>query len=116
MDSIEINHNNMPAAMMQLFVKLDRIEKLMLQSKLQAAPAPKADPWLSLQQLCDHLPSKPAKQTVYGWICHKSIPFHKKGKRVFFSLAEIDAWLASGRNQTMQEIASEVNNFLSTGK
>ena len=31
-----------------------------------------------------YLPDRPAKQTVYGWVFQKKIPYHKKGKKLQF--------------------------------
>lgn len=41
-----------------------------------------ADRWFNVEGLCNYLPDKPAKQTVYGWITQRYIPYHKKGERL----------------------------------
>jgi excisionase family DNA binding protein len=71
--------------------------------------------WLSLNELCDYLPDKPAKPTVYGWVSKGEIPHHKKGKKLYFLKSEIDVWLQSGRRKTMAEIEAEAESQL-TGK
>lgn len=60
--------------------------------------------WLSVEDLMKYDPSKPAKATIYGWVHYKSIPFFKKGKRIFFRRDQIDEWLNSNRKQTAVEI------------
>lgn len=50
-------------------------------------------PYLSIDQLCVYLPTKPAKQTIYHWTSSRTIPFHKQGKTIYFKRAEIDAWI-----------------------
>jgi hypothetical protein len=74
------------------------------------------DAWLSLAELCDYLPDKPAKPTVYGWIHHNIVPCHKKGKKLYFLKSEIDIWLKQGRKKTVAETACEVEQYLSTKK
>jgi len=48
------------------------------------------------------------KQTVYGLIHQRKIPFFKKTKRVYFSKSELIKYLHSGRKKTIQEIEAEI--------
>lgn len=65
--------------------------------------------WLSLEELCDYLPGKPAKSSVYAWVAAKRIPFHKNKntKRLIFHKPAIDLWLSAGREKTVEEIEAE---------
>jgi len=87
-----ITFNDVPEAMTYLIEKFDRLENL-----IESAVSPKTDEvqWMDIDALCEYLPDKPAKQTVYGWVCKKTIPFHKKGKKLQFLKSEIDRWLLS---------------------
>lgn len=87
-----ITFNDVPEAMSYLIEKFNRLENL-----IESAVSPKTDEvqWLDIDALCEYLPDKPAKQTVYGWVCKKIIPFHKKGKKLQFLKSEIDRWLLS---------------------
>lgn len=58
---------------------------------------------MNVDELCDYLPAKPAKQTVYGWVCEKFIPYHKKGKRLQFMKSEIDEWLLKDDSENTEE-------------
>ena len=61
------------------------------------------DRWLSLTELCEYLPDKPSKATIYGWVHFKKIPYYKKGKALFFKKSEIDRWLQEGsKNSTFE--------------
>jgi predicted DNA-binding transcriptional regulator AlpA len=40
-----------------------------------------------------------AKQTIYAFIGAKSIPFYKKGKKLFFSRVEIENWIKAGNGK-----------------
>lgn len=55
---------------------------------------------MSIAQLIEYLPEKPAKQTVYGWVNDRKIPYEKHGKRLFFVKSEIDEWLDNGRKMS----------------
>ncbi|NMC60244.1 MAG: hypothetical protein GYA51_12810, partial [Candidatus Methanofastidiosa archaeon] len=39
------------------------------------------DSLLSIEQLVNYLPEKPARQTVYGWVNTRRVPYEKYGKR-----------------------------------
>lgn len=54
------------------------------------------DKWLNLEELSKYIPDHPARQTVYGWIGQRLIPYHKKGKRLQSLKSEIDGWLING--------------------
>ena len=59
--------------------------------------------WLNLTELCEYLPDKPSKATIYGWVHFKKIPYYKKGKALFFKKSEIDRWLQEGsKNSTFE--------------
>jgi len=54
-----------------------------------------SEQWLNLTDLCNYLPGKPKKVTVYKWVRKRLIPFHKSPgqKKLRFSKSEIDNWL-----------------------
>lgn len=111
---VEITFEQLPQAVKQLFNKLENIERLLAEKDSQ--PLTIKDAWLSLAELCEYLPDKPAKPTVYGWIHHNIVPCHKKGKKLYFLKSEIDEWLKQGRKKTVAETACEVEQYLSTKK
>jgi len=55
------------------------------------------DSLLSIEQLIDYLPEKPARQTAYGWVNDRKIPYEKYGKRLYFRRSAIDRWLNNCR-------------------
>ena len=95
-----ITFNDVPEAMSYLIEKFNRLEDL-----IESTVSPKNDEvqWLDIDALCEYLPDKPAKQTVYGWVCKKNIPFHKKGKKLQFLKSEIDRWLLSDESQQEEQ-------------
>ena len=100
MDDKTITFNEVPGAISNLIQKIDNLEEL-----IEMSLSPKKDEviWMNVDELCDYLPSKPAKQTVYGWVCEKFIPYHKKGKRLQFIKSEIDEWLLKDDSENTEE-------------
>lgn len=90
-----VTFNNLPEAVSLLLAKVERLEA-MLCSPTGGQDSPQIE-WMSIDALRDYLPSKPAKQTVYGWVSRKVIPHHKRGKAVMFKKSEIDTWIEQGK-------------------
>ena len=92
--------------------KADKIIKALTDNKKIITP----DEWLNIKQLCNYLPDKPAKPTVYGWVSRRLIPYHKKSKSLSFLKSEIDVWMRDGLHitakQMAKEIAKETDSFL----
>ncbi len=51
--------------------------------------------WMSIDQLFDYIPTHPIKQTIYQWVRHGKIPYHKIQGNLIFLKDEIDQWLLS---------------------
>lgn len=87
--------------------------KKILSDKRAEQPT-ESERWFDLLGLCEYLPDKPAKATVYGWITRNEIPYHKRAKKLYFLKSEIDEWLRAGRKKTVGEIQAEADAFLQT--
>jgi excisionase family DNA binding protein len=109
----EISFNDVPKAVAHLINKVEKIETLLNAKQPQAE---EADKWLNLDDLCKYHPDHPAKPTVYAWIGQRSIPYHKKGKKLMFLKSEIDSWLKEGRRKTTAEIQAEAEQFVISRK
>jgi len=72
--------------------RLSNIENLLLEIKHNKKEI-EADQWFDLNELCDYIPDKPSRATVYGWVHSSKIPVHKGGKKLRFLKSEIDNWL-----------------------
>ena len=107
---MEISFDQLPKAVSNLQETVNDIKRLLLEKSNPTQPEP--DRWLDLTELCNYLPDKPVKPTVYGWVHHSLIPCHKKGKKLFFLKSEIDGWLKQGRKKTLAEAATEADNYL----
>jgi len=109
MFSDELSFNDVPKAVAHLINKVEKIETLLItnQPKVQ-----EGDQWLNLNDLCKYHPDHPAKPTVYAGIGQRSIPYHKKGKKLMFLKSEIDNWLKEGRRKTAAEIQAEAEQYV----
>ena len=52
------------------------------------------EPWVSVDDVSRHL--SVAKDSIYRWIEHKSLPAHKVGRLWKFKLSEVDDWVRAG--------------------
>lgn len=106
----EISFNDMPQALAYLIGKVNKLEALLNESVFQSY-GQESDRWFNLQELCEYLPDRPARQTVYSWIGQRLIPYHKKGKKLQFLKSEIDNWLKSDKRKSLSEIQAEAEQF-----
>lgn len=109
----EISFNDVAKAVAHLIRKVEKIETLL---NAEQTAKPEGDQWFNLDDLCKYHPDHPAKPTVYAWIGQRSIPYHKKGKKLMFLKSEIDAWLKEGRRKTAGEIQAEAEQFVTSNR
>lgn len=88
----QITFDNLPESISELIFKVDQL--LLIQS----APQDEPDKLMTLQEIINYLPEKPARQTVYGWVNDRKIPFEKHGKFLYFRKSTINNWLNNGRH------------------
>ena len=51
--------------------------------------------WHNVDEVADHL--QVTRETIYVWIAERHMPAHRVGRRWRFDLAEVDAWVRSGK-------------------
>lgn len=93
MDKEIITFDNLPKAIAELNRKIDMI----LSGSLKIHRKENEERLMSIEQLIDYLIDHPARQTVYGWVNYRLIPYEKHGKRLYFKKSAIDLWLENGR-------------------
>jgi len=54
--------------------------------------------------------------TIYHFTSTRSIPFFKRGKRLYFSKDALMEWVKEGKVKTISEIEIEANTYLTVGK
>ncbi len=53
-----------------------------------------------------------AKSSVYGLVHQKKIPFHKVGKKLYFSKVSVLEWIKNGKHNTKSEIEAKADEYL----
>lgn len=109
-----LTFEQLPQAVSMLINEVKEM-KLLLQTS-QTTIVESSDRWLNLEELCQYLPDRPAKQTVYGWIGQHAIPYHKKGKKLQFLKSEIDNWLKTDKRKTAAELHAEALQYVNSRK
>lgn len=110
----KITFDTMPDALSEILSRLGNLEIMMSNiNKPNCSPVVE-DQRFNIQELCEYLPTKPKKQTVYGWVSAKppKIPYHKKGE-LYFLKSEIDAWLAEDGRSTGQDLMAQAQAYVS---
>jgi excisionase family DNA binding protein len=100
-----LSFNEMPQAIEYLINKVASLSDTL--ERLGTSKTPETDVWMTIDDVVLYLPDNPSKQTVYAWVCQKTIPCNKIGKRLYFLKSDIDEWLKNGRRKTAGEIAIE---------
>lgn len=54
--------------------------------------------------------------TIYNKVHRNELPYMKRGKRLYFSRAELHEYLKAGKNQTNDELIEEVEIYLESKK
>ncbi len=72
------------------------------------------DVMLSIKEASQLL--KVAVPTIYHYTSVRSIPFFKRGKRLYFSKDALMEWVKEGKVKTVAEIELEANTYLTMGK
>jgi excisionase family DNA binding protein len=109
-----ITFEKLPEAIGYLIGKVEALERT-LQTKNEQTIIPTTK-WLNIDELKEYLPDRPAKATIYGWVCSRQIPHHKGGKKLRFLQSEIDEWLATGKRKSESELTAEAENYCKTKK
>ena len=86
--------------------RLNNIESLLFDIKSlleeQQTNSEQKDKFLTIEQAADFLHL--AKQTIYGKVCNREIPFMKQGGRLYFSKQDLVDYIKDGRKKTMEGI------------
>lgn len=53
-----------------------------------------------------------AKPTIYSLTSKRKIPYFKKGKKLYFKKSEILVWIEQGKQKTVSEEKSEMDEYL----
>ena len=115
MEQVEQVFFNVPLSKLEPIFKR-WVKEAQTELQLPTNKQTESDRWLDLNELIAYDPEKRSKPTFYGYVHEKSVPFHKRGKKITFLKSEIDIWLKSGRKQTKSEIEAEDGQYLTNKK
>lgn len=59
---------------------------------------------------------KLSKPTLYGLVHKRTIPFSKKGKRLYFQKQQLLDWIDSGKRETKSSLQSKADVYLSKNR
>lgn len=93
-----LTFEQIPEAISQLFLRLDRLETLI---KEKSNP-PEPEQFLDVNEVGELL--RLSAQTIYGLVHTRQIPHSKKGNRLYFKKSELQQWMQDGRRKTISEI------------
>ena len=102
-----LSFDSLPQVVYDLNAKIDSI-MLLLQS---AKPDVKESDLLTINEAALFL--NLSKNTLYNKVNKNELPYMKKGKRLYFSRAELITYIKSGKISSINEIQELTNNFLS---
>lgn len=100
---------NLPTQVNRLSIKMDNIEKLLLEKKEKQQSEPK-DQLLTVEQTAKFL--NLTIPTIYSKVSRKELPVMKQGKRLYFSLFELTEYVKRGKKLSNYEIEQEANKYL----
>lgn len=75
--------------------------------KHQLVNQEETDKFFSLDEASNFL--QLAKQTLYSFTSQRTIPFIKKGKKLYFRKSDLENWLNDGRKQSKAEILTSLD-------
>ena len=106
MEDIKVSFDQLPMVTLQLRDEVRELKSLVL-ALTSANETDKPKTWLNLTELCEYLPDHPTKQTVYGWVSNRTIPYYKVGRRLSFLQKEIDDWVAGTYKKTADQMRQQ---------
>jgi excisionase family DNA binding protein len=105
---MEMTFDSLPKAVTQLINKVDNLERLLMERAI--SDKPKTDTIFDIGEAADYC--RLSKPTLYSLVSQRSIPFSKKGKRLYFSEMDLLDWIKQGRRKTQTELQEEAANYI----
>ncbi|NOZ35655.1 MAG: helix-turn-helix domain-containing protein [Chlorobi bacterium] len=106
---MDLLFENLPTQVNQLSIKMDNIEKLLLEKNEQQKTEPE-DQLFSVEQTAKFL--NLTIPTIYSKTSRKELPVMKQGKRLYFSKFELIEYVKRGKKLSNYEIEHEASNYL----
>lgn len=103
-----LTFEQLPEAVNQLNLKLDKIEQMLIENNKPQFEQP--EQFLNIQEAAELLTL--SVPTIYSKVSKNELPVMKRGKRLYFSRTELLNYLKDGRKLTNDEIVSEAAKHL----
>lgn len=110
-----LTFDQLPKAVTMLTKEVSELKSLLLEKQEQTSTV-RPEHWFDLNDLIKYDPEKRTKPTWYSKISRGEVPYHKRGKKVYFLKSEIDEWLKAGKRKSNAEIEAEAEAYLSGNK
>ena len=98
-----------PQAVIQLFIKLEKIEELLLEKREQETNE-QSETFLNIQEAAKFL--NLTVPTVYSKVSKRELPCMKRGKKLYFSSLSLTQYIKEGRKKSNDEIEADAESFL----
>lgn len=96
-----VSFDRLPQAVAQLIDDMSEVKQLL--NVIVQRDESSTVKWMSVEDLMNYLPGRPAKQTIYSWVWKKCIPYHKAGAKLQFLRSEIDAWILGEASSLIED-------------
>jgi len=113
MESLNLTFDQLPQAVTMLTKEVSQLKELLLSSKKQPTTE-KTEKFLTVKEVSEFL--NLAVPTIYSKVSRNELPYMKRGKRLYFSSAELMEYLREGRSKSNSEIEADADAFLSNNK
>lgn len=108
--SEDLTFDQLPKAVIMLTKEISELKQLLTQQQEEKAQEP-IEKLLSVQETAKFL--NLSVPTIYSKVSRRELPFMKRGKRLYFSSAELLEYLKKGRMKSNKDIEDEANAYLS---
>jgi excisionase family DNA binding protein len=82
------------------------IKSCIIEGISETTPTPQEEnKLLSINEAAKYL--NLAKQTLYGFTSNRTIPFIKKGKKLYFKKSDLNIWLEEGKKSSIQQMLTK---------
>lgn len=104
-----LTFESLPTAVASLTSEICELKRLILNNQEKNKPI-QEERLLSIQQAAEYL--NLTVPTLYSKTSNGSIPFMKRGKKLYFSSLELINYLKEGRKKSNAEIEAEASSYL----
>ena len=113
METLNLTFDQLQNAVTLLTKEVSQLKELLLSSKKQPTTE-KTEKFLTVKEVSEFL--NLAVPTIYSKVSRNELPYMKRGKRLYFSSAELMEYLREGRSKSNSEIEADADAFLSNNK